>query len=379
MDSVYLKLIDFAESIGSFIFIITIIVFVHEFGHFYMARLFGVKVKVFSIGFGRSILWWHDKKGTKWSLGWLPLGGYVQMYGDVNPSSMPDIKAVQEMDKKEQQESFYHKKLWQKAIIVAAGPVANYILAILVLTWINYVNGISVIIPEVTTVIAGTPAELSGIKAGDVITRVDGKEINNLNELQKSIIKSNGASLLLNINRNNENISVEITPYYADDKNPSNNINKTKDKPKVPTIGIICSKVKLEEVNLGYAGLTSLRYTYEISVLMLEAIKDLFTGGKGVSEIGGPIKIAQYSAKSVKEGKEAVLQLIYMLSLNLGLVNLLPIPLLDGGHLLYYSIQAFYGKPLPINIQLIGFRLGFALLMIVMLYATWNDVRGLLG
>lgn len=423
-------LMSLSYNIVGFIIMITTIVFVHEFGHFYFARLFGVKIEVFSIGFGRAILWWNDKKGTKWKLGWIPMGGYVKMYGDVNVVSGPDIDKLAKMSEIERKQSFYYQSIWKKVIIVAAGPFANYVLAIIIITWIYFLNGTNVVSPEITDVALNMPASNAGLKIGDVVVKIDNKDIKTSADIMSAIQSSNGASILVTVNRNesknyikendntinnindisnvsdvNDLIDIEVNPEVdakvsnKDDKGDTGDKvslgreytaimfemrpeiveeeNNFGAKVRKPVIGLKFEK--MNHISLGFfnAAVLAIKYSYDISILMFYSIIDIVMGNGDLKEIGGPIKIAQYSGKSLEVGFDKLLQLIAVISLNLGFVNLLPIPLLDGGHLMYYILQGFSGKPLSIKFQNAGYVVGFFILMLMMFFAIFNDLKGL--
>jgi len=358
-------------SVVGFVFLLTVVVFAHEFGHFYIARRCGVRVEVFSIGFGKAILWWHDKKGTKWQFSLFPIGGYIKMYGDVNAASAPDIGKCEQMNDKEKSISFYYQSLWKKASIIAAGPAANYVLAIILCFLLNYFNGLSVILPEITAIEKGAPAELGGLLVGDRIIKIDEKDIHDFQEIHQALMLSNGASMLFSVLRNNATIIMEISPTILEKSHPIDG------KIRVPFIGIGCNKLTHTEVSIAKAFTGSVDYAYDVSFTVLQLLSQILVGERDMSQLGGPMRIAQYSGKSLEMGLEVMLHFIALISLNLGLMNLLPIPLLDGGHLMYYGIQSVYGKPIPPNIQSIGFRLGFLVLVLLFIFATWNDVSAI--
>ncbi|CAL7959782.1 regulator of sigma E protease [Alphaproteobacteria bacterium] len=351
----------------------SVIVFVHELGHFFVARLFKVKVETFSIGLGKALFKLTDKNGTTWKIGWLPLGGYVKMLGDIGAASTPDLERLDAMTEAEKKMSFHYKELWQKALIVFAGPFANYLLALVLFAGLVYVNGLHIVKPEIAGIMENSPASAIGLEVGDEITAVNGKNITNFSELHNTVILNNGTkSISLTIKRESEIKQFEVTPKIVEKVDP------TGTKVKVPMIGVVGGETLTQQVGLLRALFIGVEQAYDLSSMMLETVWQMVTKTRGLEDLGGPIRIAQYTAKSAEYGMVSLLLLIAMISLNLGLVNLFPIPLLDGGHLLYYALQAIHGKPLPRKLQVIGFKIGFAVLISIMVFATWNDIKNLL-
>jgi len=365
-------ILSFGQGALAFVLVITVVVFVHEFGHFYFARLFGVKVEQFSIGFGKPIFKWMDRHGTQWKICYIPLGGYIKMHGDANPASAPDQKLLSKMSKKERNGSFHHKKLWQKAIIIAAGPAANYLLAILIMLGTSYYYGMVVVSPKIGEVVAESPAAVAGLKAGDIINEVDGQKIDSFMDLKARMSISLGDPMNLKVLRGENHIDVTLRPEA---KEVDDGLGQ---QVKTFVIGIVANDIEVKKLSLLQAGKHSLQQTYEISSMMLRGIGQMILGERSSSEMGGPIKIAQYSAKSMEKGASSLLMFIVMISINLGMVNLFPIPLLDGGHLLFYGIEALIGS--PINAEILGYayKAGFSILILLMIYAISNDVKGLL-
>lgn len=357
----------------SFVFIISFIVFIHEFGHFYIARLCGVKVDEFSIGFGKELFFYNDKKGTRWKICLLPFGGYVKMFGDKNGASMPDVAMLDKMSDIEKKQSFIGKNVYHRIAIVAAGPIANFLLTIVIFTFLFKVNGLNKTLPIVNEVLMESAALEAGIKTNDEILSINGKEITDFQEIRTIVSTSIKEDLVFQIKRREEILTIKITPkiqvikdFFGDDV-------------KVPIIGISAPEAIRQDLNLPQSFIQANKETYNISVAIFKALGELVTGKRSVEDLGGPIKIAKYSGKTVSMGVVAVLWFMAMISLNLGVMNLLPIPVLDGGHLFYYIIEAIRGKALSQKTQQIGFKIGLSLVLALMIFTTVNDVRQLFG
>jgi regulator of sigma E protease len=357
----------------SFVFIISIIVFIHEFGHFWVARLCGVKVDEFSLGFGFKLFSRIDKKGTLWKFCALPFGGYVKMFGDRNASSMPDLTAIAQMSAADKKQSFIGKNVWQRMAIVAAGPAANFILAIFILTILFKMNGLTTVLPVVDEVLPQSAAFEADLKKGDKILAIDEKEISNFDELRLVVSQSGDKELNLKIERANQILQVKITPKVALHKDFFG------DEVKLGMLGVSASEVSRQDLNLGQSFVEGAKQTYQVSGAILKALGELITGKRDFKELGGPIKIAKYSGKTVEMGASAVAWFIAMISINLGVMNLLPVPVLDGGHLFFYAIEAIFKKPLSQKVQKIGFQIGFSLVLTLMIFTTFNDVMQLWG
>jgi regulator of sigma E protease len=356
------------QNLFSFIVIISVIVFIHEFGHFWVARLCGVKVEQFSIGFGRKLFSFKDKKGTEWKFCLLPFGGYVKMFGDRSAASTPDVELISKMSDTEKSISFVFKNVWQRIAIVAAGPIANFILAIAIFTFLFNYNGKSTVLPIVDQVIEGSAAFEAGIKTGDEILEVNGFEISEFDQIREFTAAAKVEKLNFKIRRQKQLLEISLAPK----------MQKRQDlfgeEITVPTIGITASEVVRSELNLSESFLLANQETYQISVKILQTLGELITGQRSVKELGGPVKIAKYSGKSFEMGMIVVLWFGAMISINLGVMNLLPIPVLDGGHLFFYFFEALRGKPLPQKVQQIGFNIGFSLVISLMIFTTFNDL-----
>lgn len=362
------------SSFGWFALFISIIVFVHEFGHYYMARRFGVRVEIFSIGFGRELWGKTDRFGTRWKICVLPLGGYVKMFGDSDPTSTPDFVKLADMNVKKRTQSFFYKPLWQKAMIVAAGPAANYLLALLIFTFFLYIHGLQIVRPIVSSVTEDSPAQRAGLMVGDKIVAVDDTAVDTFQDVRQIISVNVGEPILLTIDRQGQTQEIQVTPYMQESKTGFGDVVKH------PVIGVGANHVERQRLNIFAAFYYGGVQCYKISQMILTTVGQMLVGTRGTEEMGGPVRIAQYSAAVAKVGVEGSLFFIAMVSLNLGLINLLPIPLLDGGHLLFYAVEALRrGKPMPQRLQNILLRVGGALLMALMIMALGNDIIRILS
>ncbi len=352
----------------SFVAIISLIVFIHEFGHFWVARLCGVQIEAFSIGFGKEICGFIDKKGTRWKLCLLPLGGYVKMYGDKNGASMPDLEELQKMSTVEKEKSFIFKNVYQRFAIVIAGPVANFLLAIIIFTFLFKINGLNTVLPIVDEILPQSAASESHLQKGDRILTINGKEITDFNDVRKIVTISTDKELQLKIERKKQILQINITPKYQVSKDFFG------DEIKTGMLGITASQTTHEDLNIVQSFASANVETYKTSLLIFEALYELITGKRSVKELGGPIKIAKYSGQTVTMGITVVAWFMAMISINLGVMNLLPVPVLDGGHLFFYLIEMIAKKPLPQKTQQIGFQIGMALVLTLMIFTTFNDV-----
>lgn len=362
----------------SFALVISVIVFIHEYGHFLAARLCGVKVLTFSIGFGREIIGRTDRHGTRWKLAILPLGGFVKMYGDAGASSTPDTEVLAGMTDAEKRQSFHHRPLWAKAIIVAAGPCANFLLAIAVFTYFIFTVGISSTQPVVGEIMADTPAAAAGLQSGDRILAIDGKRMRSFHDIPDAIAINLGTPVKLDIERGTEHFTLTLTPTTLEEKDALGNQSKR------PLIGIRSQKLTYEDVGLFRAVGLAAGSTYQMCVTSLKAMGQIIVGDRSAKDLKGPIGIAKLSGDATSQGEttgdaaRTLLWFIALLSTNLGLINLLPVPMLDGGHLAFYTIEALRGRPLAERLMEYSYRAGFALVISLMAFSLFNDVRQIL-
>ncbi|MCE2992454.1 MAG: RIP metalloprotease RseP [Candidatus Jidaibacter sp.] len=355
-----------------FLVILSIVVFIHEFGHYLFARLNGVRVEIFSIGFGKELLGVTDRHGTRWKLSIVPFGGYVKMFGDSDVASSGADPQLDQMSFKDKLVSFHHKELWRKAVIVFAGPAFNYISAILIIVGMFWFYGKPATDPVVSQVAVGSPAAAAGLKIGDKILAIDESQIMTFEELRQAIALNTGTQIVLLVERGKKQISLKATPKLEKIKDAyGNEVN-------MPILGIAAAGGTLVKLSFIESVTQGVHETFAISAGMLKGLWQIITGNRSTKELGGPIKIAQYSGQSAQHGLVSVLWFIALISINLGLINLLPLPLLDGGHLAFYAVEALTGKPASEKFKLAATKISFALLISLMIYVTFNDITGLI-
>ncbi len=359
----------FAHNTFSFIVIISVIVFIHEFGHYIVAKWCGVRIEIFSIGFGPELVGWTDASGTRWKISALPLGGYVKMFGDSNAASAPDQAKLALMSEEDKCYAFHTKPLSRKMAVVAAGPLFNLLSAVLIFTWMFSWYGKPFAMPEVTQVIAGSPAENAGVQVGDVVVSIDGEPIESFADIQRMIAPNPEKRFTFVLRHDIEERTVLLTPMTQEQTDMFGN------KVKLGLVGIASAKMVYKKEPLHEAFINAFQETARISWAMLVGVGEMVTGKRSVEELGGPIKIAEYSGKSTSNGMQMVLWFVALLSINLGLVNLFPIPVLDGGHLMYYAIEAVRGRPVAEKFQHYSYRIGALFLMALMAFSLINDIR----
>jgi regulator of sigma E protease len=360
----------------AFLFVLSVVVFIHELGHFLVARWCGVRVEAFSIGFGREIVGFNDRHGTRWKFSWIPLGGYVKFVDDENAASVPSSDALKNMSEADRGGAFQTKPLWQRAAVVAAGPLANFLLAIVIFAGMFMIFGQVKMEPRVGNVVPNTPAATAGFQAGDLIKSINGKEIDDFSRLQQIVGLSPGRVLTFVIERDGVEKTLAAEPEFRmqDDRIAGRH--------ERPVIGIQASpntaKITHDRVGPVTAVGLGVERTWSIITQTLTYIGDIFAQRQKSDQVGGLIRIADASGKVAALGPEYVVQFIAFISVSVGLINLFPIPLLDGGHLMFYAYEAVRGRPLSERSQEIGFRIGFALVIALMVFATWND-RGVVA
>jgi regulator of sigma E protease len=364
--------LGFGHTLLSFVVVLSIIVFVHEFGHYIVAKLCGVRITAFSIGFGKEIYGFNDRSGTRWKFSLLPLGGYVKMFGDASAASTADTNALERMSDAERAVSFHYKPLWQKALVVVAGPAANFLLTISIFTYFIVSNGLPSVEPVVGAVMEQSAAAEAGLKTGDRILSVDNKTVKSFNDIPYYISTNLGTPVQLGVERAGETLSITLTPNLTEEKDDLGNTGKR------PLIGIKSQEIKYEDVGPVRAVGEAVERTYMICVATLEALKQMVMGERSAEDLKCPIGIAQLSGQAASKDVMTVLWLMAMISANLALVNLLPVPLLDGGHLAFYTVEALRGRPLAEKFQEYSFRFGFILLISLMVFTLFNDLRRLI-
>lgn len=353
-----------------FLFVLTVVVFFHELGHFLVARWCGVAVKSFSIGFGREVAGFNDRHGTRWRLGWIPLGGYVKFVDDENAASVP---ARQEAGNPALPPgSFHGKPVWQRAAVVAAGPIANFLLAIVIFTGWYIAFGVFRTEPRIDEVVAGSPADKAGFKAGDLILAINGRDITGFEELQKTVSTSVGRPLEIRVEREAKPVDLTVIPELQEQ------VSSTGEKTSVVVIGIrripTAGAIQKYQPGYGEAVVMAVKQTGFIISATLGYVVDLFAGRQSADQLGGPARIADIAGKVTQETVFNILPFTALVSVGIGLFNLFPIPLLDGGHLLFYAVEAVRRRPLSERTQEIGFRIGLALIATLMIVATFNDL-----
>jgi len=363
---------NFLGYVIPFLFVLTLVVFFHELGHFWVARRAGVRVLTFSLGFGPEIAGFTDRKGTRWRLAAVPLGGYVRFFGDEDAASTPDATRLAQMSPAERKESFFFQPVAWRAAIVAAGPIANFLLAIAIFAFVFMVFGKQVTAPRVDQVNPGSVAEMAGFKPGDLVLEIDGSPVESFSDMQRIVGGHAGEPLTFTVERGDRQLSLTATPELKEVKDPFGNVHRT------GLLGISRSLSTADVTTHRYGPVEAVgmgvQETWFVVARTFDYIGGLMTGRESADQLGGPIRIAQVSAKVATFGIGALLSLAAVLSVSIGILNLFPIPLLDGGHLLFYAFEAVRGRPLSARTQDIGFRIGLALVLMLMLFATWNDV-----
>ena len=357
-----------------FIFVLTVVVFVHEMGHFLVGRWCGIKVDAFSLGFGKELAAFIDRKGTRWRLAALPLGGYVKFHGDATAAGGTDDIAARKMPESEKAVSFFAQPVWKRAAVVAAGPIANFILAIVVFTGLFLSYGRAVLLPRVDAVVVGGAAEAAGFQKGDLILEIDGRPISSFTDLQRIVTASPGEALRILVDRGGKATTLTATPRMSEIKTPLG-------KAQAGILGINAgaqpSDWRIEEYGLVDATRLAFSESWFVVTRTVSYIGGLLSGRESADQLSGPAGLAQASGEMAKIGFSAVLNLIAVLSISIGLLNLMPIPMLDGGHLVFYAIEAIRGRALNQKAQEFGFRIGLAFVGALMIFATYNDIARL--
>lgn len=358
-----------------FLLVLAVVIFIHEMGHFLVGRWCGVGVQAFSIGFGPELVGWTDKRGTRWKLCAIPLGGYVKFAGDLNVTSTPDAEELARMSEAERSESFHHKSVGQRAAIVAAGPIANFLLAIAIFAGLAYFNGKQVLEPRVQAVIEGSAAEAAGFRPGDLVLAIDGRAIDGFSDLQRVVSSSAGDTLAFTVERDGAQLDLVATPVRTEQETPLG-------RHRVGLLGLQAANDPTAIRTISYGPVEALGQgiyeTYFVIERTLDYLGKLVTGRESADQLSGPIRIAQVSGDVASySGLLGLISLMGLLSVSIGFINLFPIPMLDGGHLMFYAVEAARGRPLSDQAQEIGFRIGLALMLMLMLFVTWNDIINL--
>lgn len=360
-----------------YILILSLLVFIHEMGHYLAGRWSGIRILAFSVGFGPELVGFTDKHGTRWKISAIPLGGYVRFFGDADAASRPDGTMAEELTEEERAQTLNGAKLWKRAVTVAAGPLANFLLAIVIFAGMFATMGKPVSDPVVADIKPGSAAEAAGIARGDVLVALDGRAIETFDDVVRYITMRPEVPVEVTVRRNGEEIDFPLVPQRAETSDRFGN------KMEVGQIGIITDQqagnfrvVQLSPVEAVWEGV---RQTGHIVTGTFDYIGNMIAGRMNADQLGGPVRVVQASGQMATLGVIALLNLAAVLSVSLGLLNLFPVPVLDGGHLVLYAIEAVRGRPMGQGAQEIAFRIGMAMILSLMVFATWNDISRLIG
>ena len=359
-----------------FLLLILVVVFIHEYGHYYFAKRYGVGVTDFSIGFGKEIFGWNDKSGTRWKICWIPLGGYVKFFGDRNVFSQADQeKILEKYDANERKKLFVLKPLYQRALIVFGGPLANFLLALVIFFSIYTFIGKDFTSAVINEVQKDSPAMLGGLKENDIILEIDGNEVKSIMDVSKFITLSIADVIDFKVKRSYDELLLKVKPkIILSEDNLGNKINK-----RIVGIKLGPYNNEINHVRLGPAqAIYHAAYeVYYVSISSLKYVGGMIIGKADTSQLGGPIRIAKISGQVAEFGILAFISMMAYISISLGLVNLFPIPMLDGGHLMFYAFEKILGRPLSQKTQEGFFRIGMFLLLSLMFFTTFNDLKDL--
>jgi regulator of sigma E protease len=354
-----------------FLCVLTVLVYVHEWGHYWAARRNNVRVEVFSIGFGPEIYGWTDRAGTRWKISAVPLGGYVKMFGETE--SAADAERERTMAPAERAVSFNHKGVGQRAVIVAAGPLANFLFAIVVFAGLAAFVGMQVPLAGVGHVMPGSAAEEAGLKVGDTVLAINGEEVQRFDDLRAIVARNPGARLQLKVRRDGRELTVQAVPRSRRELDESGKVVETGLLGVRPDV----NQVLYERQNPIKALWFGVERTFGMVGTIVAFLAEMFVDKTASEQLGGPLRIAQLSGEMAQGGIVNLLVFMAALSVNLGLINLLPVPMLDGGHLVFYGVEWARGRPLGPKVQEYSFRFGLVLVILLMGYATWNDLKQL--
>ncbi|HYZ21489.1 MAG TPA: RIP metalloprotease RseP [Rhodopila sp.] len=353
---------DFLRSILAFVIVLGVLVFVHELGHYLAARWRGVMVETFSIGFGPRIWGWTDRHGTMWKVSCLPLGGYVKLHGQERPQDVPaEVRASWVTGR-----TFHEKSVGSRAIVIAAGPIANFLLAMVVFAGLFIGIGKPVTLPVVGGIMADSAAAKAGLLVNDRIVAIDGTPVTTFEDLQRIVIQHPDTGLSMTVNRGGTDMTLPVTTG-----------SREADGQRIGLLGVRGGAVEYRHVSVPAALWGGVTQTWTITRETFAGLAQMIGGSRGTEELGGPLRIAQLSGQVAELGVASLISFIGVLSVNLGLINLFPIPVLDGGHLLFYLAEAVRGRPLGQRTLEYGFRAGLALIACLFVFATWNDLTHL--
>ncbi|MEQ1944315.1 RIP metalloprotease RseP [Mesorhizobium sp. VNQ89] len=357
-----------------FLFVLTVVVFVHEMGHYLVGRWCGIGVHAFSIGFGPELVGFNDRHGTRWKLSAIPLGGYVKFVGDINATSTPDAGEIDKLTAEEKKVAFHTQAVWKRALTVFAGPAFNFLLTIAVFAVMFSVYGKVVSDPVVAEVREGSPAAAAGFMPGDRFVSVDGTPVESFSDVQRLVSGRAGDPLVFVLARGEEKITVTATPEIMEQTDALGNVIK------VGVIGVVSTpesgQPRVVTFSPGGALVEAVRETGHIVVRTGQFLKRFVVGREDKCQLGGPVKIADMAGKAAKLGFEWLVQLVALLSVGIGILNLLPIPPLDGGHLVFYGLEAIKGRPVSERAMEAVYRVGMFLVLGFMAFVFWNDLFG---
>ncbi|EHS50932.1 membrane-associated zinc metalloprotease [Rhizobium sp. PDO1-076] len=360
-----------------YIVILSLLVFIHELGHYLAGRWSGIRVLAFSVGFGPELIGFTDKHGTRWKISAIPLGGYVRFFGDADAASRPDSEELTQLTDEEKAQTLGGAALWKRAVTVAAGPIANFILAIFIFAVMFATMGKSVADPVVAELKPGSVAEAVGVKPGDVLIALDGRRIETFDEVVRYISMRPELPVKVTVRRAESEIDFDMVPRRAVIADSFGN------EMEVGQIGIITNQssgnFRVVELSPLQAVWEGFRQTGHIITGTFDYIGNMIAGRMNADQLGGPVRVVQASGEMATLGVIALLNLAAVLSVSLGLLNLMPVPVLDGGHLVLYAIEAVRGRPVGPGAQEIAFRIGLAMILSLMVFATWNDISRLIG
>ncbi len=357
-------------TLATFAVVIGVLVFVHEMGHYLVGRLFGIKADAFSIGFGREVAGWTDRRGTRWKIGMLPLGGYVRFAGDADATSRPDDAAVA-ASPAERASMFQFRPMWQRALVILAGPLTNFVFAILIFAGFFIIYGQSVTPPVVARVLAGSAAARGGLLPGDRIRRLDGVAVDTFEDVVAAVTTNPGTPIVAEVTRDGATRRVTLSPRLVD------RVDEFGGHARVAQLGVLAGRRVVVRRSPPAALYYATREVGDLIATIGRGLGQVVGGDRSASELGGPIKIAQISGQAAALGMANFIQFVAFVSINLGFINLLPVPMLDGGHLFLYAVEAVRRRPLAPKVQEWAFMSGFAALMSLMVFLTWNDLAGI--
>ncbi len=360
-----------------FILVISLLVFVHEMGHYLVGRWCGIRSTAFSVGFGPELIGFTDKRGTRWKISAVPLGGYVKFFGDEDVSSKPDSDGLSGLTLEERAQTLAGAKLWKRAATVAAGPIANFILAILIFMVLFTVYGRMISDPVVSEVRPESAAQTAGILPGDRLIAIDGEKVQTFEDVRRYVSIRPGTQINVTVERDGRDLSLPMVPTRTETTDQFGN------KIELGIIGITTDQTRGNFRHVSYTPVEALvegvRETGHVITGTFNYIGNLVTGRMNADQLGGPVRVAQASGQVATLGFGALIQLAAVLSISIGLLNLMPVPILDGGHLVFYAIEAVRGRPVGSGAQEVAFRIGLAMIFSLMVFATWNDISSLIG